>query len=183
MIAAALVTGLKSDLPGPVIGQVSENVYDSVTGQTLLIPQGSQVIGKYDSAVAYGQERLLLIWTRLILPDGSSIVLDNLPATDPAGYAGLEDEIDYHTWRLIKGVMLSTVLGISSELAANSGDRSSGNRIIIAARDSADSSANQVGQRLVQKEIALQPTLTVRPGWPLRIVVNRDLVFLRPYRG
>jgi len=137
---------------------------------------------RFDSAVAYGQERLLLIWTRLILPDGSSIVLDNLPATDPAGYAGLEDEVDYHTWRLIKGVMLSTVLGISSELAANNGDSNSGNRIIIAARDSADSSANQVGQRLVQKEIALQPTLTVRPGWPLRIVVNRDLL-LRPYRG
>ncbi|MBI1208537.1 MAG: conjugal transfer protein TrbI [Azospirillum sp.] len=181
VIAASLVTGLSSDLPGPVIGQVTENVYDSVTGRTLLIPQGSRLIGKYDSVVAYGQQRVLLIWTRLIMPDGSSIVLDNLPATDTAGYAGLEDQVDYHTWRLIKGVALATLLGVSSELAANNGT-SNGNRIIAAARDSADSSANQVGQRIVQKEVAIQPTLTVRPGWPLRIIVNRD-ISLRPYRG
>jgi len=180
VIAAALVTGLNSDLPGTVIAQVTENVYDTVTGRTLLIPHGSRLLGRYDSVVAYGQERALVIWTRAILPDGSSIVLDNLPATDTAGYAGLEDEVDYHTWRLIKGVALSTLLGIASELASDSGG--DGNRIIIATRDSANSAANQVGQRLIQKELSIQPTLTVRPGWPLRVIVNRD-VSLRAYRG
>lgn len=179
MISAALVTGLNSDLPGQVIAQVTEDVYDSMSGQHLLVPQGSRLLGKYDSSVAYGQQRALLIWTRLVMPDGSSIVLDNLPATDAAGYSGLEDEVDPHTWRMIKGVALATVLGISSELAANSGSRN-GTRIIIAGRDSADNSANQVGQRLVSKELGIQPTLTVRPGFPVRVIVNRDIV-LKPY--
>jgi type IV secretion system protein TrbI len=179
MISAALVTGLNSDLPGQVIAQVTEDVYDSVSGRYLLVPQGSRLLGRYDSSVAYGQKRVLLIWTRLLMPDGTSIVLDNLPATDAAGYSGLEDEVDPHTWQLIKGVALATVLGISSEMALNQG---STNRpsIIIAGGNSLDNSANQAGQRLVSKELAVQPTLTVRPGFPVRVIVNRDIV-LKPY--
>jgi len=173
VIAAALITGLNSDLPGQVVAQVTENVYDTVTGRFLLIPQGTRLIGKYDSHIAYGQERLLPIWTRLVMPDGSSIVLDNLPATDTQGYAGLEDGVDYHTWRLLKGVVLSSLLGISSELAANNG-------IIVGLRDSVNNTANEAGQRILSKDLALQPTLTVRPGYPVRILVNRDIV-LRPY--
>jgi type IV secretion system protein VirB10 len=129
VISAALITGLNSDLPGQVVAQVTQDVYDTVTGRFLLVPQGTRLMGKYDSHVAYGQERLLLIWTRLVMPDGSSIVLDNLPATDTQGYAGLEDGVDYHTWRLLKGVVLSSLLGVSSELAANNGTQSN-NRII-----------------------------------------------------
>src|SRR5206468_9413585 len=102
VIAAALITGLNSDLPGQVVSQVTEDVYDTVSGRFLLVPQGTRLIGKYDSRIAYGQERVLLIWTRLVMPDGSSIVLDNLPATDTEGYAGLEDGVDYHTWRLLR---------------------------------------------------------------------------------
>jgi type IV secretion system protein TrbI len=179
VIAAALITGLNSDLPGQVVAQVTEDVYDTVTGRFLLIPQGTRLIGKYDSHIAYGQERLLLIWTRLVMPDGSSIVLDNLPATDTEGYAGLEDGVDYHTWRLLKGVVLSSLLGISSELAANNGTQSN-NRIIVGLRDSVNNTANEAGQRIVSKDLALQPTLTVRPGYPVRVLVNRDIV-LRPY--
>ena len=179
VIAAALITGLNSDLPGQVVAQVTEDVYDTVTGRFLLIPQGTRLIGKYDSHLAYGQERLLLIWTRLVMPDGSSIVLDNLPATDTEGYAGLEDGVDYHTWRLLKGVVLSSLLGISSELAANNGTQSN-NRIIVGLRDSVNNTANEAGQRIVSKDLALQPTLTVRPGYPVRVLVNRDIV-LRPY--
>ena len=181
VIAAALITGLNSDLPGQVVAQVTEDVYDTVTGRFLLIPQGTRLIGKYDSHVAYGQERLLLIWMRLVMPDGSSIVLDNLPATDTQGYAGLEDGVDYHTWRLLKGVVLSSLLGISSELAANNGSQSN-NRIIVGLRDSVNDTANQAGQRIVSKDLAIQPTLTVRPGYPVRVFVNRDIV-LRPYGG
>jgi type IV secretion system protein VirB10 len=179
IIAAALITGLNSDLPGQVVAQVTEDVYDTVTGRFLLIPQGTRLIGKYDSHVAFGQERVLLIWTRLLMPDGSSIVLDNLPATDTEGYAGLEDGVDYHTWRLLKGVVLSSLLGISSELAANNGTQSN-NRIIVGLRDSVNDTANQAGQRIVSKNLAIQPTLTIRPGYPVRVLVNRDIV-LRPY--
>jgi type IV secretion system protein VirB10 len=179
VIAAALITGLNSDLPGQVVAQVTEDVYDTVSGRFLLVPQATRLIGKYDSHIAYGQERLLLIWTRLVMPDGSSIVLDNLPATDTEGYAGLEDGVDYHTWRLLKGVALSSLLGISSELAANNGTQSN-NRIIVGLRDSVNNTANEAGQRIVSKDLALQPTLTVRPGYPVRVLVNRDIV-LRPY--
>jgi type IV secretory pathway VirB10-like protein len=179
VIAAALITGLNSDLPGQVVAQVTEDVYDTVSGRFLLIPQGTRLIGKYDSHIAYGQERLLLIWTRLVIPDGSSIVLDNLPATDIQGYAGLEDGVDYHIWRLLKGVVLSSLLGISSELAANNGTQTN-NRIIVGLRDSVNNTANEAGQRIVSKDLALQPTLTVRPGYPVRVLVNRDIV-LRPY--
>ena len=115
IIAASLVTGLNADLPGFVIAQVTEHVYDTVSGRHLLIPQGSRLIGKYDSVVAYGQERALVVWQRIIRPDGSSIVIDNLPATDTAGYAGLSDAVDLHTWKLLKGVALATVLGVGIE--------------------------------------------------------------------
>jgi type IV secretory pathway VirB10-like protein len=179
VIAAALITGLNSDLPGQVVAQVTEDVYDTVSGRFLLVPQGTRLIGKYDSHIAYGQERLLLIWTRLVMPDGSAIVLDNLLATNTQGYAGLEDGVDYHTWRLLKGVVLSSLLGISSELAANNGTQSN-NRIIVGLRDSVNNTANEAGQRIVSKDLALQPTLTVRPGYPVRVLVNRDIV-LRPY--
>ena len=120
VIAASLVTGLNSDLPGFVIAQVTEHVYDTVSGRHLLIPQGSRLVGKYDNIVAFGQERALVVWQRIILPDGSSIVIDNLPATDTGGYAGLADEVDLHTWKLLKGVALATVLGVGSELAFGS---------------------------------------------------------------
>jgi type IV secretion system protein TrbI len=118
VIAASLITGINSDLPGFVIAQVTENVFDTVTGRRLLIPQGTKLIGKYDSAVSYGQRRALVVWNRLILPDGSSVVVDNLPATNTAGYAGLEDEVDVHTWQLLKGAALSTLLSVGSETGA-----------------------------------------------------------------
>ncbi len=183
VIPAALVTGLNSDLPGQIIGEVTENIYDTVSGRFLLVPQGTKLLGKYDNVVAYGQERVLLVWTRMMFPDGTSIVLDNLPGTDTQGYAGLEDGVDYHTWQLLKGVVLSTLLGVSSELATNNATQTSGSGdITIAIRRSGDSSANQAGQSIVSKDLAVQPTLTVRPGFPVRVLVNRDII-LKPYGG
>lgn len=178
IIAASLVTGLNSDLPGAVVAQVTENVYDSVTGRTLLIPQGARLIGTYDSVVAFGQSRALLVWRRIVMPDGSSIQIDNLPATDAAGYAGLEDEVDFHTWRLIKGVVLSTLLGVGTELSLG-GEESD---LVRALRESTQQNANRAGQRITERNLNIQPTITVRPGWPLRVIVHKDLV-LRPYRG
>ncbi len=180
VISAALVTGIKSDLPGDVIGTVTEPVYDTATGRYLLIPQGSRIFGKYNSQVAYGQSRVQVVWNRIIQPDTSSLALDNLAGTDPAGYAGLEDGVDWHWDRIFAGAVLTTLLGVGAELAAPE-NRQDGDRIIIAGRDSAQDSINQVGQEMTRRNLNIQPTLTERPGLPVRIIVNRDLV-LRPYQ-
>jgi type IV secretion system protein TrbI len=161
-----------------VIAQITEQIFDSVTGETLLIPSGSRLIGRYDHIVAFGQSRALVVWYRIIMPDGSSIEIDNLPATDAAGYAGLEDEVVFHTWRLIKGIALATVLGVGTELTFGAGEGD----LVRALRQSTQQSTNEAGQRLVEKNLDIQPTITVRPGWPLRVIVAKDLV-LRPYRG
>ncbi|WBM38669.1 TrbI/VirB10 family protein [Alcaligenes faecalis] len=180
VIAAALVTGIKSDLPGDVIATVTEPVYDSATGKFLLIPQGSRIMGKYNSQVSYGQSRVQVVWNRVILPDTSSLTLDNLAGTDPSGYAGLEDDVDWHWDRIVAGAVLTTLLGVAAELAAPE-NRQDGDRVIIAGRDSAQDSINQVGQEMTRRNMNIQPTLTERPGLPVRIIVNRDLV-LRPYQ-
>ncbi|PSD18996.1 conjugal transfer protein TrbI, partial [Stenotrophomonas maltophilia] len=180
VIAAALVTGIKSDLPGDVIGTVTEPVYDTATGRYLLIPQGSRIFGRYNSQVAYGQSRVQVVWNRIILPDTSSLTLDNLAGTDPAGYAGLEDGVDWHWDRIFAGAALTTLLGVGAELAAPE-NRQDGDRVIIAGRDSLQDSVNQVGQEMTRRNLNIQPTLTERPGLPVRIIVNRDLV-LRPYQ-
>ena len=180
VIAAALVTGIKSDLPGDVIATVTEPVYDSATGQHVLIPQGSRLLGRYNSQVSYGQSRVQVVWQRVILPDTSSFQLDNLVGSDSAGYAGLEDGVDWHWDRIVAGAAMTSLLGIGAELAAPS-SRTDGDRIIIAGRDSLQDTVNQVGQEVTRRNLDIQPTLTQRPGLPLRVIVNRDLV-LRPYQ-
>jgi type IV secretion system protein VirB10 len=180
IIPAALVTGINSDLPGQVIASVTQSVYDTATGRYLLIPQGSRLIGRYDSQVTYGQRRVLLVWTRLILPDTSSIALDKLPGIDPAGYAGLEDGVDWHWGRIMAGAALATLLGVSSELAVSNQGSTNGN-VVIALRDSAQDTTNQVGQEITRRNLSVQPTLTVRPGFLMDVMANRDLV-LRPYQ-
>ena len=180
VIPAALVTGINSDLPGQVIASVTEAVYDTAAGRYLLIPQGSKLIGRYDSQVAFGQRRVLLVWTRLILPDTSSIALDKLPGIDPAGYAGLEDGVDWHWDHILAGTALSTLLGVGAELAAPQ-STTDGSRAVIAARESTQDTVNQVGQEITQRNLSIQPTLTIRPGFPMRVMVSKDLI-LRPYQ-
>ncbi|CAM3930978.1 TrbI/VirB10 family protein [Bordetella muralis] len=180
VIAGALVTGIKSDLPGDVIATVTEPVYDTASGRFLLIPQGSRILGRYNSQVSYGQSRVQVVWNRIVLPDMSSLTLDNLAGTDSAGYAGLEDGVDWHWDRIFAGAALTTLLGVGAELAAPE-NRQDGDRVIIAGRDSAQDSINQVGQEMTRRNLNIQPTLTERPGLPVRIIVNRDLV-LRPYQ-
>ncbi|TIS22429.1 MAG: TrbI/VirB10 family protein [Mesorhizobium sp.] len=176
VIAASLITGINSDLPGLVVAQVTENVHDTVTGNILLIPQGSRLIGVYDSVVAFGQKRALLVWQRILLPDGSSVEIDNLPASDTAGYAGLEDKVDFHTWQLIKGVALATLLGVGTEFSLGENESD----LVKAIRESAQQNASRAGQRITEKNLNIQPTIIVRPGWPLRVIVHKDIV-LRPY--
>jgi type IV secretory pathway VirB10-like protein len=177
IIPASLITGLNSDLPGATIAQVTENVYDTVSGEHLLVPQGTRIFGKYDSVIAFGQKRALVVWSRLILPNGNSIVIENLPATDVAGYTGLEDGVDFHTWQLLKGVALATLIGVGTQLSIGNDE----NDLVKALRQSVQQSTNQAGQRLVERELDVQPTITVRPGWPLRVIVSKDLV-LKPYQ-
>lgn len=177
VIPAALITGIRSDLPGQITAQVTENVYDSPTGSLLLIPQGTRLIGAYDAGVTFGQRRVLLVWNRLILPNGHSIVLERQPGADASGFAGLEDGVDYHWAELLQAAGLSTLLAVGAELAADEEDR-----LIQALRDGAQDTINQAGQAIVQRQLQVAPTLTIRPGFPVRVIVTRDLV-LEPYRN
>jgi len=178
VISAALITGIRSDLPGQITAQVTENIYDSPTGHVLLIPQGTRVIGQYDSGVGFGQRRVLLVWNRLIFPNGRSIVLERQPGADAEGYAGLEDGVDYHWGELFKAAALSTILSIGAE-AGSSGQE---NDIVRALRQGASNSVSQTGQQIVQRQLNIAPTLTIRPGYPVRVIVTRDLM-LEPYGG
>ena len=182
IIPAALITGIRSDLPGQITAQVTENIFDTPTGRARLVPQGARLIGIYDSQVAFGQSRVLLVWTRLIMPNGRSIVLERQPGADAAGYSGLEDEVDNHWKELLGAAALSTLLAVGTEVNSGADVNNTNSAIIQALRRGAGDSVNQTGQQVVRRNLNIQPTLTVRPGFPLRVIVNRDLV-LEPYRG
>jgi type IV secretion system protein TrbI len=176
VIPAALITGLRSDLPGQVTAQVTEDVYDSPTGKILLVPQGARLVGQYDAQIAFGQTRALLVWNRLIMPNGRSIVLERQPGADTEGYAGLEDEVDNHWGMLFKAAILSTLLSVGSE----AGTSNSENNLAQAIRQGASQSFSQVGEQVVGRSLNIQPTITIRPGFPVRVMVTHDLV-LEPY--
>nr|WP_249817423.1 TrbI/VirB10 family protein [Bradyrhizobium sp. 179] len=182
VIPAALITGIRSDLPGQITAQVTEAVYDSPTGRARLIPQGARLIGIYDSQVAFGQSRVLLVWTRLIMPNGRSMVLERQPGADAAGYSGLEDQVDNHWKELLGAAALSSPLSIGTEVNSGAGTGNANSDLIAALRRGAGDSVNQTGQQVVRRNLNIQPTLTIRPGFPVRVIVNRDLV-LEPYRG
>lgn len=175
VIPAALITGIRADLPGQITAQVTENVYDSPTGQILLVPQGTRVVGEYSNDVGYGQRRVLLVWNRLIFPNGRSIVLERQPGADRGGYAGLEDRVDHHWWGIAKAAGLSTLLAVGAELAVDDDDR-----LLRAIRTGSQDTINQAGQQIIQRQLQVAPTLTIRAGFPLRVIVTRDLI-LEPY--
>lgn len=177
VIPAALVTGLRSDLPGQITAQVTQHIYDSPTGRFLLVPQGARLIGEYDSRVAFGQRRVLLVWTRMILPNGRSIVLERQPGADEAGYAGLEDGVDYHWSQLLRAAGLATILNIGLEFGQDEDDE-----IAEAIRDGAQDTVGRAGDEIVRRQLTVPPTLTIRPGFPVRVMVTRDLI-LEPYES
>ncbi|NMN04827.1 MULTISPECIES: TrbI/VirB10 family protein [unclassified Novosphingobium] len=172
VIPAALITGLRSDLPGQITAQVTQNVYDSLSGAQVLVPQGARLIGEYDAAIAAGQRRALLVWTRLILPDGRSLDLDRLPGTDPAGQAGLEDRTDFHWGGIMRAAAVSTLLAVGAEWGSDSNDA-----LVRALRQGGQDSVNRAGTQIVARALDVPPTLTIRPGYPVRVLVTRDLVF------
>jgi type IV secretion system protein VirB10 len=174
-----LVTGINSDLPGEIIAQVTENVFDTATGRYLLIPQGSRLIGKYDSLMSYGQNRALVVWNRLILPNGSSIDLEGMPGSDGTGAAGLEDEVDHHRWQFAGALAISTLLSLGPSVItalADSGNNGSGTTVFAGPASTLGSNTSQVGENLLNRELNRPNTITVRPGWPLNVLINRDLV-------
>jgi type IV secretion system protein TrbI len=181
IIPGVMITGINSDLPGNIVGQVRENVYDTVSGRHLLIPQGTRIVGTYDSKVAYAQERVLVVWTRLIYPNGDSIDLEGMGGVDMSGYAGLSDQVNNHYAKLLGGVILSTMLSTSAKITA--GNNSVGTADIgQLAASGAGEEINKVGARLVEKNLNVQPTLEIRPGFKFNVFVSKDLI-LRPYKS
>jgi type IV secretion system protein VirB10 len=180
IIPGLLLTGLNSDLPGQILGQVSQNVFDTVSGNHLLLPQGTKVVGQYDSRIVYGQERMLIVWTRLILPNGKSMSLEGMPGVDLSGAAGLIDQVNHHWGRLVTGVVLSSILGAGAQIAQgrtySTFDPDYGD---LAAQGFAQN-INQVGQQITRKNLNIQPTIEIRPGYRFNVFVHNDMV-LEPY--
>jgi type IV secretion system protein TrbI len=178
VIPGALVTGINSDLPGQIIGMVTQNVFDSVTGQYLLIPQGSRLLGRYSSVVGNGENRVLIVWQRLILPNGDSMVLGAMPGTDQEGQSGLNDQVNYHFDKLAEAAALSTVIAYGGNLAINPNSTSNNQDIV---GDTIAQEGSQIGQQIINRQLDVQPTITIRPGWPFRVLVNQDMI-LKPYQ-
>ena len=175
-IPATLQTGINSDLPSKVIvAVVSENVRDTISGKHILIPQGTRVVGTYDSSVTFGQERLLVIWQRLIFPDGKSIGLDNMQGVDLSGKAGITGEIDNHFGTLLKGVVLSSIMGSAAAIVTDRKNDWRG-----AAAEGAGEQIVTIGERFADRALSRQPTINIEPGARLNIMVHSDLI-LEPY--
>ncbi|HEX7934837.1 MAG TPA: TrbI/VirB10 family protein [Paraburkholderia sp.] len=182
LISAVLLTGIDSDLPGMITAQVTQAVYDTVTGKHVLIPQGATLIGEYDSRVTFGQERVLFVWTRLRFPNGSSLSLEGMPGTDLSGFAGVKDRVDEHWWRLAKGVVLGSLLGAAAEQSYGGGISAANPSLAQLAAAGAAQNLNSAGQQIVQKDLQVQPTLVIRPGQRVGVFVTKD-ISLPPYRG
>ncbi len=188
IIPCVLISGLNSDLPGNAIGQVSENVWDTATGRYLLIPRGSRVIGNYDNQVTYGQNRALVVWNRLIFPDGTSLVLDNLKGADQSGYAGFKGQVNNHWGQLITSALLVSLIGAGVELAEpnrnnNNNNNNNNNRNVgnILSERVATAIADVLTQ-IIQRDINRQPTLKIKPGYRFVMMAQRDIVFPGSWR-
>ena len=181
ILPGVLITGINSDLPGQITAQARENVYDTVSGRYLLIPIGSRYIGEYDSKISYGQERILVVWTRVIMPNGNSISLENMPGIDLSGYAGVSGSVNNHYAKLVTGVVLGSILGATAQVAVGGqGTANTPPSFGQLATAGAASNMNQAGQRITEKNLNLQPTIEVSPGAKINIFVTKDMI-LKPY--
>ena len=158
-----------------ITGQVSQNVYDSVTGTNLLIPIGTKIIGEYGSDIAYGQERVFVSWNRLLFPDGRSITLDGMNGTDLAGYSGLKDQVNNHFWKIAKGIFVSSFLSASAQVTQGRTFNNVNPSFAELATQGVAREINQVGQEITRRNLDIQPTITIRPGHRFNIFVSRDI--------
>ena len=190
VIPGVMVTGINSDLPGNIIAQVSQNVFDTATGRQLLIPQGAKLFGVYDSRVIYGQERVLVAWNRIVFPDGSAVTMGAMPGADMAGNTGYTDEVNNHYLRIFGSAILMSMItgGMSYSMDAlnTSGNSGQGNQAPSLQDEMGSALAAQLGQatmQLLQKNLNIKPTLEIRPGYQLNVIVTKDMVFQRPYQS
>lgn len=186
IIPAILITGINSDLPGQITGQVRSNVYDSISGKHVLIPQGAKLTGLYDSQVAYGQERVLVIWRRVIFPNGQSMDLEGMPGIDLSGYGGFKDRVNNHYGKLAGSVLLMTVLGAGAQLSQPQNSNNSVDTNPTVAQTIAQSMGTNVvntASLLTNKNINLQPTLEIQPGYEFNVSVTKDMVFPAAYQS
>lgn len=183
VIPATLITGINSDLPGRIVAQVSQGVYDSATGRHLLIPQGSKLFGRYDSEVTFGQSRVLVIWTDIVFPDGSSLQIGGMAGTDAAGYGGFTDQVDNHFFETFGSAILVALIGAGTEMilpqeqqgtgGMNNGERS--------ARESFAETFSELSEQTVSRNMDVQPTLEIRPGYRFNVLVDQDMILPRAF--
>jgi type IV secretion system protein VirB10 len=184
VIPATLITGINSDLPGRITAQVSQNVYDSATGRRLLIPQGAKLFGRYDSEVTFGQNRVLVVWTDIIFPNGSTLQIGGMAGTDGAGYGGFHDRVDNHYLRTFGSAILVALIGAGTEMLIP--DDNSTSTTVDSASDAARRSFaerfSQISEQTVSKNLNVQPTLEIRPGYRFNILVDQDIIFPKAYQ-
>lgn len=182
IIPSTLITGINSDLPGQITASVRRNIYDSVTGNYLLIPQGTKVIGVYDSHVAYGQSRVLIVWNRLIFPNGTSFDLKGMPGADLSGYAGLSDQVDNHYFKIFGSALMMSAFGVTGQLSQpqNNSNQLTSQQLIYGA---VGQQMSQTAMQMVAKNMNIQPTIKIRPGDSFNVLLTRDMVLPHPYRN
>lgn len=176
VLPAIMLTGLNSDLPGMILAQISQNIYDTATGRYLLIPQGSRLVGSYDSFVAYGQDRALIAWKRMVYPDGSTLELKGMPGTDQQGYAGLEDQVDNHYFRIFGSALLISAISGIYEYMQDDGDNDD-ESVSNTMANAVGREMFQVSSQMLRKNLNIQPTIKIRPGYKLNVMVNKDIIF------
>ncbi len=184
VIPATLITGINSDLPGRITAQVSQNVYDSATGRRLLIPQGAKLFGRYDSEVTFGQNRVLVVWTDIIFPNGSTLQIGGMAGTDGAGYGGFHDQVDNHYLRTFGSAILVALIGAGTKMLIPN-DNSTSTTVDSAsdaARRAVAETFGQISEQTVSKNLNVQPTLEIRPGYRFNILVDQDIIFPKAYR-
>ena len=182
VIPGVLVGSMNSDLPGEIIAQVSRNVYDTATGNQLLIPQGSRLFGHYDSNVTFGQGRLLVSWDRLIFPNAYTLDLDGMSGHDESGSAGYADRVNQHYVQIFGAALLTSLLSAGYQLSQP--QQSS----LLATQSNGQIAAGAVGQQLAtvgtqiaQRNLQVQPTIEIRKGYRMNVMVNKDIVFQGAY--
>ncbi|MDO3445444.1 IncP-type conjugal transfer protein TrbI [Agrobacterium sp. V1] len=184
VIPATLITGLNSDLPGRLSAQVSQNVYDSASGHRLLIPQGARLFGRYDSKLSFGQERVLVVWTDIIFPNGSTLQIGGLAGTDAQGYGGFKDKVDRHTWRTFASAALVAIIGAGIDMSMpQSSTLATQQTASDAARRNFAESFGRVAEQTISKNLNVQPTITIRAGYRFNILVDQDMIFPTSYRN
>lgn len=184
VIPATLITGINSDLPGRITAQVSQNVYDSATGHRLLVPQGTKLFGRYDAEVSFGQSRVLVVWTDIIFPNGSTLQIGGMAGTDTQGNGGFKDKVDNHYFKTFGSAILLAIIGTGIDMAVpQSSTRTKQDRASDAARRNFAETFGRVAERTISKNLDVQPTLEIRPGYKFNVLVDQDIVFPGAYRG